>query len=57
MTWVRTKLLPNLPQQAILVKDNASYYNVKINKDPTSATKKNDMILMSTGGTCKNPEY
>jgi hypothetical protein len=44
MTWVRTKLLPNLPQQAVLVKDKASYHNVKINRDPTSATKKNYMI-------------
>jgi hypothetical protein len=44
MTWVKTKLLPNLPQQAVLVKDNASYHNVKMNKDATSATKKNDMI-------------
>jgi hypothetical protein len=44
MTWVRAKLLPNLPPQAVLVTDNASYHNIKINKDPTSTTKKNDMI-------------
>jgi hypothetical protein len=29
MTWVRTKLLPNLPRQAVLLTDNASYHNVK----------------------------
>jgi hypothetical protein len=46
MTWVRTKLLPNLPRQAVLLTDNASYHNVKKkNKDPTTATKKkNEMI-------------
>jgi hypothetical protein len=37
-------MLPNLPQQAVLVKDYASYHNVKMNKGATSATKKNDMI-------------
>jgi hypothetical protein len=45
MTWVRTKLFQiYLPPQAVLVIDNASYHNVKINKDPTRATKKSDII-------------
>jgi hypothetical protein len=45
MTWVRTTLFQiYLPPQAVLVIDHASYHNVKINKDPTRATKKNDII-------------
>jgi hypothetical protein len=40
MLWTKTKLLPNLPPKSELIVDNASYYNVAINKDPTSATKK-----------------
>jgi hypothetical protein len=40
MLWTKTKLLPNLPPKSVLIVDNASYHNVAINKDPTSATKK-----------------
>lgn len=42
--WLKTKLLPNLPPRSVLVVDNASYHNVRIEKDPTSNTRKNDMI-------------
>ena len=44
MTWIRTQLVPNLPPQSVLVIDNASYHNVAINRDPTTATLKKDMI-------------
>lgn len=44
MKWVRTQLIPNLPPRAVLVVDNASYHNVAVARDPTSATKKTDMI-------------
>lgn len=44
MRWVRTQLLPNLPPSSVLVVDNASYHNVKIEKTITSASLKNDMI-------------
>lgn len=44
MQWVKSKLLPNLPLNSVLIVDNASYHNVALNKDPTSATRKQDMI-------------
>lgn len=44
MKWVRTQLIPNLPPQSILIIDNASYHNVVINREPTSSTKKSEMI-------------
>lgn len=44
MQWVTTQLLPNLPPKSVLIIDNASYHNVTVHKDPTSATRKKDMI-------------
>ncbi|KAJ3646178.1 hypothetical protein Zmor_006343 [Zophobas morio] len=35
--------LPNLPPNCVFVLDNASYHTVKIEKEPTSVTKKLDM--------------
>lgn len=43
-TWIKTKLLPNLPPRSVLVVDNASYHNVKLEKDPNSNTRKSDMV-------------
>lgn len=45
MQWIQKQLLPNIPKRAALVIDNASYHNMVINKDPTSMTKKDDMIM------------
>lgn len=42
--WLENQLIPNLPPASVLVLDNASYHNVKLNKDPTSGTLKMDMI-------------
>ncbi|KAI4459580.1 hypothetical protein MML48_6g00011920 [Holotrichia oblita] len=44
LTWVTKQLVPNLPPRSVLVLDNASYHNVKIEKDPTSGTRKAEMI-------------
>jgi hypothetical protein len=44
ITWVNKQLLPNLPATSVLVIDNASYHNVKIEKDPNSNTRKQVMI-------------
>ena len=44
MTWTNTQLLPNLPLKSVLVIDNASYHNVVVNKDPTTVTRKQEMI-------------
>lgn len=42
--WVTNKLIPNLPENSVLVLDNASYHNVTSTKHPTSQTRKSDMI-------------
>lgn len=44
LLWVEKQLLPNLPPRSVLVLDNASYHNVKVEKEPTFATKKAEMI-------------
>lgn len=42
--WLRTQLIPNLPNNSVLVMDNASYHNVIDQRDPTTASKKAEMI-------------
>jgi transposase len=42
--WLRTKLIPNLPPNFVLVLDNASYHNIVDHKEPTNASKKCQMI-------------
>lgn len=42
--WVQQQLLPNLPPQSVLVVDNASYHNVKLDKDPTTNSRKQEML-------------
>lgn len=44
MKWVETQLLPNLPEKSVLVVDNASYHNVTVEKNITSASLEADMI-------------
>lgn len=44
MTWIRNQLLPNLPEKSVLVLDNASYHNVTMEPNITSASLKADMI-------------
>lgn len=44
MKWIPDQLIPNLPDRAVLVFDNALYHNVAVSKDPTSATQKKDKI-------------
>jgi hypothetical protein len=42
-TWLKEKLIPNLPQNSVVVTDNASYHNVQLNRAPTSASRKSEM--------------
>lgn len=42
--WVTKQLIPNLPAESVLVLDNASYHNVKVENDPTSGTRKAEMM-------------
>ena len=44
MKWLTTQLIPNLPPHSVLVIDNASYHNVTVDKNPTTATSKKDMM-------------
>lgn len=43
VTWTKTQLIPNLPQNSVVVIDNASFHNVQVNKAPNSNSKKADM--------------
>ncbi len=44
MQWVRTQLLPNLPPNSVLVLDNAAYHNVPVEKNITTASRKQEML-------------
>ena len=41
--WFENKLLPNIPNNSIIVMGNASYHSVQLNKPPTSSSKKSVM--------------
>lgn len=43
-TWLKDKLMPNLPQNSVIVIDNAPYHNVQENRAPTSNSKKCEMV-------------
>lgn len=40
-----TNLLTNLPEQCIIIMDNASYHSVQIDKASTQTNKKADFVL------------
>jgi len=42
--WLKTKLMPNLPPNSVLVVDNAPYHNAQLNPAPTSSSRKSAMI-------------
>lgn len=42
--WFKTQLIPNIPDNSIIVMDNAPYHSVQINRAPTSASRKADII-------------
>lgn len=42
--WIRGKLIPNIPENSVIVIDNAPYHNVQLNPAPTSSTLKANMI-------------
>ncbi|XP_046428166.1 uncharacterized protein LOC124183570 [Neodiprion fabricii] len=41
--WLRSRLMPNLPPNSVVIVDNASYHNKQSELAPTSNTKKADM--------------
>lgn len=43
-TWFQEQLLPNLPDNSVIVMDNASYHSKQINKKPTTSTKKAEIL-------------
>ena len=42
--WFSEQLLPKLPTNSIIVMDNAPYHSRQLNRAPTSATKKADIL-------------
>lgn len=42
--WVSTQLIPNLEQPSLVVMDNAPYHSVLVEKQPSSASTKADII-------------
>ena len=43
MEWFTKQLLPNVPDDAVTVVDNATYHNKQKDKPPTTANKKDDI--------------
>ena len=43
MEWFTEQLLPNIPDNSVIVVDNASYHNKQKDKPPTTATRKDDI--------------
>ena len=41
--WIHEKLLPNLEPRSVHVIDNAPYHNIKVEKVPTSNSKKDEL--------------
>ena len=41
--WLTEKLIPNIPENTVLVLDNASYHKVQMDRCPTMATRKADI--------------
>lgn len=42
--WFLNQLLPNIPPNSVIIMDNAPYHSVQLNKAPTTATRKADII-------------
>lgn len=43
-TWVQQQLLPNLPENCVIVVDNASYHNVYDNPPPRASNRKAEIL-------------
>jgi hypothetical protein len=41
--WFTNTLIPNLPENSVIVLDNASYHSRQINKLPTKSSRKGDI--------------
>lgn len=52
--WVNEKLLPNLPEQSVIVMDNAPYHSMQVDKPPVKSSLKRDMLawLQKKGVPC-----
>lgn len=42
--WFTNQLIPNIPPKSVIVMDNAPYHSVQVDRAPTNANKKQDMI-------------
>ena len=43
MEWFNEQLLPNIPQNCVIILDNASYHNKQKDKPPTTASRKEEI--------------
>ena len=43
MEWFTEQLLPNIPQQSVIILDNETYHNKQKDKPPTIANRKDDI--------------
>ena len=41
--WLETKVFPNIPEESVIVMDNASYHSVKEEKVPTKSNNKTEL--------------
>jgi transposase len=42
--WAEEKLIPNLPQNSVVVIDNAPYHSIQLNKVPNSSNRKQEIM-------------
>jgi transposase len=42
--WFKEQLIPNIPANTVIVMDNAPYHSVQVDRAPTNANRKQDMI-------------
>lgn len=42
--WLKEKLLPNIPNNSVIVLDNAPYHSVQEDKTPTKSSLKKDIV-------------
>lgn len=42
--WFTTVLIPRLPNNSIIVMDNAPYHSIQLNKSPTASWRKNEIV-------------
>jgi hypothetical protein len=55
--WFKNRLLPNLPENSVIVMDNASYHSQQNRKLPTRCSKKHDIKDFMLEHKLKIPDH